>query len=93
MSVTDEIYPAYSRITAPQARRLVRYLVDHPDGPLTGEIAHAQQIGNVSDAACKARKVLEPHGFTIVAVQPRPRVLNKFGRPCNTHKWYIRRVR
>lgn len=76
-----------------QPLRLVQYLDDRGAPVLTGEVAAACAIGNVSDAACRANAELEPLGYRIVARLPRPLTKNRFGERSLAHEWSIQRVR
>ena len=75
-----------------QPQRLVHFLSVNTDA-LTGAIAGACSIGNVSAAASRANEELEPRGYRIVSRLPKPLSHNQFGEASQQHQWSIERVR
>ena len=75
-----------------QRLRLVTYLIDH-SGVFVGRLSADTAIGNVSDVAIKANRILEAYGLRIVARRPRKKHLNRFGEPTDQHQWWLERIR
>ena len=74
-----------------QQRRLADSL--HELGPqYTGALCRELAIGNLSDCALKANRVLERSGFRIVARKPDRPIKNRYGEPSQMHVWELRRV-
>lgn len=84
-----EIRAAAAALTG-QPQRLVQFLSVNADA-LTGEIARATGIGNVSASASRANEELEPRGYRIVSRLPYPLSCNQFGTS-QQHQWSIERV-
>jgi len=71
-----------------QGKRLADYLLEHGE-VLTGEIAQACSIGNISCAASYIRPALQKRDLDIVARMPDERIPNQFGEPSMSHLWRI----
>lgn len=91
-SMREGAEAAKCEMTGKQPRRLVDYLLINKVA-LTHEIARDCSIGNVSDAACRARPYLEKRGITIACKLPSPRMRNKFGEESHSHEWRLQRLR
>lgn len=79
---------AKQKTESKQAKRLVDYLLEHPDA-LTEQVCRACSIVNISAAANYIRPALQKHGLTIVARKPSQKILNQFGEPSMSHCWRL----
>lgn len=89
--IIEAVEAAKTETRSKHAHRLVDYLLDHPDA-LTGEIAQACSIGNISCAASYIRPALHKRNLDIVARMPAERIPNQFGEPSQTHLWRLQSV-
>lgn len=80
-----------ARITGRQPRRLVALLAERVQ-VATGELARETAIGNLSDAARKAKPELEAFGLTIVAERPKRPILNRYGEKSQQHLWRLAKI-
>lgn len=94
MSLADDsqrFQRAVSRLRG-RPRRLVDYLAKRPGGAMTSEIARECACQNVSDAAAKACRALEPAGYTIENALPQPPTRNRYGEVSQQHRWRLTRL-
>jgi hypothetical protein len=90
--MAERIAAAKAETKSNQAHRLVDFLYCH--GPaMTGEVAQACAIANISAAANQIRPALEKRGLTIIADLPRPLIKNRFGEVSQSHEWRLQRIR
>lgn len=89
---TQETRPDYSKISKAgltrQPLRAAEFIFLHP-GALTHEISARCAIGNVSDACCRANRLLENVGLRLVCRPPNPPIRNRFGEPSPVHEWQL----
>lgn len=86
--IREDVEAAKQETQSKQGKRLVDYLLDHGE-TLTGEIAQACSIGNISCAASYIRPALQKRNLDIVARMPDERIPNQFGEPSMSHLWRI----
>ncbi len=91
-SVAARIEAAKRETKSGQAHRLVDFL--YSNGPaLTGDIAQACAIANISAAANLIRPALQKQGLTILADLPHPLIKNRFGEATMSHEWRLQAIR
>ena len=88
LSLQGKVDAALAEISGRQCRRLVRFLATR-DGVLTGTLASATAIGNVSDCAARARPHLRRFGLEIQCERPARPVRNRFGEVSQQQIWRL----
>lgn len=72
----------------PAGARIFRFLATHRKAT-TGQIAHACEVGNISDAVIKIQPVLSTFGLAIRNHPPAKKRQNRWGTYSQAHEWEL----
>ena len=74
-----------------QAKRMLRYLAEHPDTS-SGELTASCEIGNLSDIALRTNRFLSKVNLAIKCRQPPSPIANQRGKPSQMVLWGVYRT-